>query len=270
MSKSPSSAGFFAAHPVFRREAYVRARATGGRSHLTGKNLLARHVSNGRLVRVRGGVYAVVPAGITADELQVDPYLVASHLTDDAVVAYHAALQFHGKAYSTWSRFHYLTQKRARPLSFRGLEFVPVLTAPIQNKKLPNQPGVATVRHAGGTVRATTLERTLVDVLGQPEKVGGWEEVWRSLELVEFFDLDAVVALVKTSATAVTAARVGFFLEQHRDALMVEERHLRALERMAPKAPRYLSPSREPGKLVARWALVVPEEVLKRSWEETS
>jgi predicted transcriptional regulator of viral defense system len=56
----------------------------------------------------------------------VDPYLVASHLTEDAVVAYHAALQFMGKAYSVWRRFHYLTRKRARAFSFRGLEFVPV------------------------------------------------------------------------------------------------------------------------------------------------
>jgi hypothetical protein len=31
----------------------------------------------------------------------------------DAVVAFYAALQFHGKAYSTWNRFHYLTRKRA-------------------------------------------------------------------------------------------------------------------------------------------------------------
>ena len=200
--------------------------------------------------------------------LQVDPYLVASHLTEDAVVAYHAALQFHGKAYSAWTRFHYLTHKRARPFAFRSLEFVPVHVKASRRAAMHDRSGVTTVRHAGGSVRVTSLERTLVDVLDQPEKAGGWEEVWRSLELVDFFDLDAVVALVRELGTAVTAARVGFFLDQHREALMVEERHLRSLHKLAPKTPRYLSPSREPGRLVPHWSLVVPEQVLRRDWED--
>lgn len=45
-------------------------------------------------------------------------------------------------------------------------------------------------RHAGGVVHATTLERTLVDVLDASTNAGGWEEVWRSLAMVEFFDVD--------------------------------------------------------------------------------
>jgi hypothetical protein len=49
---------------------------------------------------------------------------------------------------------------------------------------------------------------------------------------------------------------------------MVEERHLRALRRRAPKAPRYLSGKRESGKLVAGWNLVVPPYVLDHGWAE--
>jgi predicted transcriptional regulator of viral defense system len=124
------------------------------------------------------------------------------------------------------------------------------------------------VRHAGGEVRVTTLERTLVDVLSAPDKAGGWEEVWRSLEMVEFFDLDAVLSFVRRCDSAVTAARVGFFLEQHRQALMVEDRHLKAFRKLAPGAPRYMSPSRESGKLVPAWNLVVPKYLLDRQWEE--
>ncbi len=42
-------------------------------------------------------------------------------------------------------------------------------------------------------MRVASLERTLVDVLNRPRYPGGWEEVWRSLESVAFFDLDRVV-----------------------------------------------------------------------------
>jgi len=266
MSKSSKSADFFASHPVFRRDEFVQAKQ--GRSGFTSKNLLAKHVQSGRLLRVRGGVYAVVPQGVMPAEAQVDPYLVASHLTDDAVVAFHAALQFHGKAYSSWNRFHYVTRKRARALAFRGLHFLPVQAQASSGSARHSDPGVKEVRHAGGQVRVTTLERTLVDVLSAPDKAGGWEEVWRSLEMVEFFDLDAVLQFVRRAKSAVTAARVGFFLEQHRQALMVEDRHLKTFRKLAPGAPRYMSPSRESGKLVPAWNLVVPKYVLDRRWEE--
>jgi len=122
--------------------------------------------------------------------------------------------------------------------------------------------------HSGGFVRVTTLERTLVDILHQPGKGGGWEETWRSLEMVEFFDLDAVVEYASKVGAALTAARVGFFLEQHREALMVEDHHLDALRERRPAQAAYFDPARTPGTLVAGWNLVVPEAVLQRSWEE--
>jgi predicted transcriptional regulator of viral defense system len=184
------------------------------------------------------------------------------------VVAYHAALQFFGKAYSVWKRFHYLTAKRARPFSFRDLEFVPVQGSPALQSLPDEDKGVSKVRHAGGQVRVTTLERTLVDVLAEPDKGGGWEEIWRSLEMIEFFDLDAVISHVRGLGAAISAARVGFFLEQHRESLMVEDKHLEALRALAPTQPRYLDGSRKSGKLVRPWNLVIPEYVLSRRWEE--
>lgn len=86
--------------------------------------------------------------------------------------------------------------------------------------------------------------------------------------MVEFFDLDALVAYTLALRSAVTVARAGFFLDQHREPLMVEGRHLRALRKRAPKAPRYLSGKRDSGKLVAGWNLVVPAYVLDRGWAE--
>jgi len=68
----------------------------------------------------------------------------------------------------------------------------------------------------------------------------------------------------------VTAARVGFFLEEHREALMAEDRHLEKLRARAPSEPRYLDAERRPGRLVSPWNLIVPKAVLDRQWEETA
>ena len=121
----------------------------------------------------------------------------------------------------------------------------------------------------GVSVRVTNLERTLVDVLDRPELGGGWEEIWRSLESVEFFNLDQVVEYTLLLRNRTTAAKVGFFLEQHRETLMVNDSHLDALRNLRPQKPHYMiRTSRKPGRLVANWNLVVPVEILNRSWQE--
>ncbi len=260
---------FFAEHPVFRVEDFLRVHVDeGGRSRQTSASLLKQHVAAGNLVHPRRGLYATVPRGVQAGDHVVDAFLLAGGHSADAVLAYHAALQFHGRAYSSWSRLHVLTAGRSKPWSWRGVEVVPVLV-PVALRSLPGWGGgVVQRRHAGGLVQVTTLERTLVDVLHRPALAGGWEEIWRSLEMVEYFELDAVLEHALRLGSAVTVGRLGYFLEQHRDSLLVEESTLSALERHAPSGPRYLDPGRAPGRYFRRWNLIVPERVVERGWEE--
>lgn len=264
-------ADYFDRHPVFRFDDFAAVHAADGRrSRQTTASVLKQHVASGRLLHLRRGLYATVPRGTDPERYQVDPYLLATQLSPDGFVTGHAALQFHGKAYSLWSRFHYLTRTRQRRFTFREQEFVPVQAPPSLLHVADLGGGVQERPHAGGVVRVTTLERSLVDVLDAPERCGGWEEAWRSLEMVEYFDLDAVLAYTRALGSALAAARVGFFLEQHREGLMVEAHHLAEFRSLAPAQPRYLDARREPGRLVKGWNLVVPERVLGRAWDEVS
>jgi len=266
-AQNSKSIEFFSENPVFTHKDFLAVLSARGRAKATANNLLALHLASGRILRVKRGLYAVRrPGGATA-VADVDPYLVSSKLHEDAVIGYHAALQFHEKAYSLWSKYYCLTKKRSRPFSFQGKEYVSV-QMPGTLRKIPDfGGGILVLRHAGGLVRVTSLERTLVDLFAAPDKGGGWEEIWRSLEMVEFFDLDAVFAYVKKLASAIVAARVGFFLDQHRESLMVEDKRLDELRALAPAQPRYFDPRRETGKHISAWNLVVPERILSRTWE---
>ena len=248
-------AAFTATYPVFRVEDFVAAHAdAGARSPSTSLTLLKRGVASGRYLHVRRGLYAVVPPGVAPERAEVDPFLLAGAHTPDAVVAFHAALELHGRAYSTWSRLHVWTHRRSKPWMWRGVEILPVL----DTAERAADPGTVTRPHAGGMVRVTTLERTLVDVLDQPDKGGGWEEILRSAAMIEFIDVDAVVADALARGRALTAARVGWVLGLRREAWHVGEEVLAALRARRPATPSYLDASRTPGRLDPAWNLIVP------------
>lgn len=261
---------FLQRHPVFTREelaAHIASR--GGAGPRTGEAFLAYYTRTGRVVRVRRGLYAVLPPGADRESHPVNPYLIAARLTTDAVLSHHTALEYHGRAHSLWQHFIYSAARPAKPVTFRSQLFRGAKFPAALLRTKTQHIEVADSEQKGLAIRVTSLERTLVDVLHRPSLAGGWEEVWRSLESVEFFDLDAVLEYAFLLGNATTMAKVGFFLQQHRDALMVDDRHLQPLRDNRPKQPHYMDSSRwQPGRLVADWNLVVPNDVLTRSWDD--
>jgi predicted transcriptional regulator of viral defense system len=263
-------AAFLRTHPVFTGEELSRHLASRGHVGPRAREaLLAYYRKAGRIVRVRRGLYAVVPPGSDADTYPVDHFLVAAKLTSDAVLSHHTALEFFGRAYSVHHRFIYSAGRPLSPVTFRAHVFQGANFPAALVRARQENTGVVAAERAGLPIRVTNLERTLVDVLERQDLGGSWEEIWRSLESVEFFDLDQVVAYTRLVANATTAAKVGFFLHQHRAPLMVEDRHLDALRNLRPRQPHYLDRTRrKPGRLVPEWNLVVPGDVLDRAWGE--
>lgn len=260
---------FFSTHPAFTHEEFVAfLDREAPRSTKTHESLLAYHRKRGRLLRVRRGLYWVVPPGADPATCAVDAFLLAAKMTPDAVLAYHTALELYGKAYSVFEEFQYLTARTVRPATFRSYRFRPVRFPKALIAADKWGIGVETMDRAGVSVRVTNLERTLVDVLDRPDLAGGGEEAWRSLEMVEYFDLDRVVDYALLLANATTIAKVGFFLDQHRAALMVNDSHLERLRVHRPRQPHYLDRDRRhSGRFVADWNLVVPPEMLARDWQ---
>ena len=263
---------FLHRHPVFTaRDLALHMASRGAVGPRTQEAFLAYYRKTRRLARIRRGLYAVVPPGADPKSQPINPYLIAARLTQDALLSHHTALEYHGRAHSVWQHFVYSASQPLRPVTFRSHLFRGV-RFPRPLLRCGNQfHSTLEPEEEGLPIRVTSLERTLVDVLHRPDLGGGWEEVWRSLESIEFFDLDVVVAYALMLENATTAAKVGFFLEQHRTELMVDDGYLDRLRCHRPRQPHYMDrTSRQPGRLVAEWNLMVPDDVLARSWEEVS
>src|SRR5660398_271383 len=246
---------FLSEHAVFtvdELDRFLSARGSGKPN--TRKSLLTYYREQGRIIPVRRGLYATVPLGGEPASSPVDPYLVAAKMTADAIIAYHTALEFYGKAYSVYTRLSYVSTRKSLPLKFQSHEFRRTPVPYPLRVKSEEMFGVTSHRRSGVGIRVTNLETTFVDMLDRPDLTGSWEEIWRSLEAVEFFDLDQVVEYVLLLENATTAAKVGFFLEQHKETLMADAAHLNPLRSLRPRQPHYIVRSKRKG---CRWVKAV-------------
>lgn len=261
---------FFEANPVFRYEefaAYMRSQGTDRPASC--RQQLNYHHKAGNLIHIRKFLYAVKPVSIKEEDYWIDPYLIASKASSEAILAYHTALELLGLAYSSFEEMTFLVTRPSHLFSYAGQRFRPV-TFP---KALLNQNGetfgIETIKRQGIEIKVTGVERTIVDVLDRPELGGGWEEVWRSLDNVIQINLDKLIEYTLLLNNATVVSKVGYFLEQRPPHLRVDQEYIQRLLPYIPKQPLYMNRNRrEKGKYFEKWKLIVPTEITERQWEE--
>jgi predicted transcriptional regulator of viral defense system len=256
---------FFAENPVFTAEEFKEA-FLNGRSMHTLHTQLKRYTKSGYIAAVRRSVYFV--KGVTGKAVAPDEYLLASKLAEDAVLAYHTAFDVLGFGHSLYYRIYYLTKKRRSPMTHQSLQFIP-LPQPVELLRRKQEMfGVEKVERLGKKILVTGKERTLVDCFDHPEYAGGFEELYRCAEKMPYLDYDTLLHYLELRAGKALFAKIGFYLEQHRKELYVEERVLQEIEKNVPKEAVYLQSRQKGGVLQKRWNLIVPEMVINRKWEE--
>jgi predicted transcriptional regulator of viral defense system len=252
---------FLLGHSIFTLAEFAAAVRARGRVAATAHSHIARWLRQGRIARVKRGVFVRCEKG-TGGGAPLDFVALASRMAPDAAVAYHTALEAHGTAQSLFERLTFVSWTKARPTAFRGRRFVPVRP---RTSLLHADRGEAWIERAdrsGLEIRLTDPERTVADVLDRPDLAGGVDEVWRSLLSVQALDAGHLEDYVRLLGSRTLAARVGFFLESRREELAVPTPVLERLRRLIPRSPVFLDRRRR-GRLVARWALIVPEDLLR-------
>lgn len=259
---------FFNNHPVFQileLDRYLSQYRTGNRN--TRRALLYYYKNQGRLISIRRGLYAVIPKGTDPAACPVDPYMIAAKLTQDAVLSHHTALEYHGKAYTVFNTCTYTSQERTMPLVFRSHTYTPV---PVPRELIKHDKvnfGIIRRLWSGVAIRVTSLERTLVDMLNRPILSGSWEEIWRSLESIDYLDINSLYEYVNLLNNATIAAKVGYFIQQNKESLMIDDTFIDKLRRKRPNQPHYLIRSkRKKCRLIKEWNLMVPEEIIDHAW----
>ncbi|MGH7268058.1 MAG: type IV toxin-antitoxin system AbiEi family antitoxin domain-containing protein [Candidatus Rokuibacteriota bacterium] len=249
---------FLQAHPVFTLRRF-RELAGGRATPASTQARIKYHLGRGRLKLVEKGVYAVVPPGVDAKRFVPDRFLVAAAIRDDAVVAYHSALELLGYAHSVYRGALYFTARRRKDLRLVDARVRAVLhPAPLRSRQEEGY-GVETRERLGVKLRVTGPERTLVDCLATPRYAGGLEEVFQSAGGIPALDLDRLAGYLDRLGQRRLYAIVGFYLEGEASRLFVPPEFLERLARKRPRSRIYLEPRQRGGRLQARWNLIVPD-----------
>jgi predicted transcriptional regulator of viral defense system len=255
---------FFEENPVFTVAEFKQAFGQG-RTLQTLQTQLKQYKQNRYIDTLRRGVYFV--KGLSGKALP-DEFLVLSKLAADSLIAYHSAFDLLGFGHSLFHSLYYLTANRQHPLNHGSFRYVP-LPYPLElARKGQNEFGIEKVERLGIKVRVTGKERTLVDCLDHTEYAGGFEELYRCAEKLPYLSFELLYQYLTLRDRKTLFAKVGFFLEQHREAFHVEESFLHKLKVKCPLQIVYWERSGKHGILKKHWNLIVPAAVANRKWEE--
>ncbi|MBS3814660.1 transcriptional regulator [Candidatus Bipolaricaulota bacterium] len=262
---------FFSKHPVFtRKEMKQFLSRKGSDDQQTLEQTINYHLKAGNIGQVKRGLFYHIPPGYNSENYPVDMMLVAAKMREDAVLAYHTAMDIRGQSHSAFQTYYFLTKKakNTRTIDFRNSTFQPLNHPSPLQKRNDEFYLVDNYDRKGLKINVTSLERTIVDALNRPDLCGGWEEIWRSFQSIGYLRGEELIGYISKLGNETTAARTGFFLENRRDELGVKEETLQKLEDYLPDNPRYLDHKERGGTLIKRWKLIVPDYVLHKDWEE--
>ncbi len=227
-----------------------------GKSSTETAKILARWAKQGWLVRVKRGLYAVIPIeASTTDQFLEDAWLMIPDLfTSCYLGGWTAAEHWH----LTDQVFRSICVMTERPpakknLTIHHIDFV--IT------KIPARLmfGTKTVWKEDKKILISDPEKTLIDMLYKPELGGGIQHVvdcFREYNLNEQKDYNLLKEYAVRLNNGATFKRLGFIAE----SILGESHELTlACRQRLTKGNTYFDPKLKERKLITRWRLFVPE-----------
>jgi len=215
-------------------------------------------IENGKLKRIRKGLYLVLSPLEEPEKHVVDKLLVASKIRAEYYLGFHTALEYYGCASSIYNEAYICVRPNDRfnPFQYKRFSFRPVfvndVTFQVEEKHYQNN-----------TVKVSSKERTFVECVDRVQYAGGWEECIKSLQGLGGLNPERLLTLLHKYKNDNLYRRVGYVLELLRELSPfyehVDDRLFNEIQSHLKGPPRYLI-NRDKGVLQKRWRLYIPED----------
>ncbi|MDQ3192949.1 MAG: transcriptional regulator [Bacteroidota bacterium] len=216
------------------------------------RELLSDMTKRGLLMRLKEGIYCIIPYEQDAESYMPDWHLIAEHLVNDAdhYIGYYSALQIHNLITQPSLKEQIVVSKQIRP-------------AIIRIKNIQFQFIYHNEKHFFGAkktwvdnfnkVKCSDLEKTIVDCLFKPNYAGGIVEIARAIYLSkDKIRFETLFDYVKKFKSQAVIKRLGFILE----LLEINNNITEGLQKI--KTASYILLDTElpkSGKMISRWSI---------------
>lgn len=216
------------------------------------RELLSDMIKRGLLMRLKAGVYYIIPYEQNAELFMPDWHLIVEHLVKDAqhYIGYYSALQIHDLITQPSLKEQIVVSKQIRP-------------SEIKIRNIPFQFIYHNEKHFFGAkkmwidnfnkVLCSDLEKTFIDCLFKPDYAGGIVEVARAIYISkDKIKFDTLLDYAKKFNSQAVIKRLGFLLE----TLGINNKIMDDLQKM--KTASYVVLDTELpkiGKMISRWSI---------------
>ena len=216
------------------------------------KELLSSMVKRGLLMRLKKGLYYIIPFEKDAESFMPDWHLIAGHLAKgtDHYIGYYSALQIHDLITQPSLKEQIVVAKQVRPsvIRIKDVDFQFIY----HNEK--HFFGAEEVWvDSFNKVLCSDLEKTFIDCLFKPDYAGGIVEIARAIYVSkDTIDFDKILDYAERFKSQAVIKRLGFLLE----ILEIETDIISKLSGM--KTDSYVILDTElpsSGKMISRWSI---------------
>lgn len=218
------------------------------------RKLLSNLVSRGLLMRLKKGLYYLIPYESEPETFMPEWHLIAKHLVDNAdyYVAYYSALEIHGLITQPALIEQIVVNKQIKPskIKIKDIEFQFIY----HNKK-----------HFFGNkkiwindyekVQCSDLEKTIIDCLYKPDYAGGITEISKAIYKVrKQIDFNKLLSYTEKYNSQSVIKRLGFIL----DLFEIESAIINKLQSKKMSSYALLDPGLPKlGKRISKWNLQI-------------
>lgn len=216
------------------------------------RQLLTDMTRRGLLMRIKEGVYCVIPYERDAEDFMPDWHLLARYLVgkSDYYIGYYSALQIHNLITQPSLKEQIVVSKQIKP-------------SEILVKSIPFQFIYHNEKHFFGAkkiwidsfnkVQCSDLEKTFVDCLYKPDYAGGIVEIAKAIFAVkDKIDFVQLLEYVRKFGSQAVIKRLGFLLEMLEIKTAIIE-NLREMKTASYVVLDTELPSE--GKMISRWSI---------------
>lgn len=212
---------------------------------------LNRLVKSGKIIKLKGGLYATVNP-LTKD-IFANRFEIATALHKDAYVSYHSALEYYGLATQVYSDVQVITSKRYMPIIIDDLEYHCYNVDYIE--------GIVEYKH-NAIIRVTEIERTVIDCIDRIDLAGGLEEVFLALSVINYCDERKLIFHLKKNNKKILYKKVGYLFSLLKPTYLTEEFYLLCKNMMSKRIEDIRENKYVSFKLCKEWKLIVPSKII--------